>query len=54
MAEELPHLFVIADGLTVDDKILLDGLRKVKDGQEIEFEFVKPLDVMANLDLYAE
>lgn len=54
IAEELPHIYVISDGLSTDDKILLEGLRKVRNGQEIEFEFRDPAEVISDLDLYAE
>ncbi len=54
IAEEMPHLYAISNGLAPDDKILLEGLRKVKENQKIEFEFVKPERVLTDLDLYAE
>jgi membrane fusion protein (multidrug efflux system) len=54
VAEELPHLFAVADGIGENDRILLDGLRKVKDGETINTEFVAPEEVLADLDLYAE
>lgn len=37
---ELPHLFVVASGLTPKDHILLEGLRKVHKGDEIEAEHI--------------
>ncbi|MEO6953864.1 MAG: efflux RND transporter periplasmic adaptor subunit [Polyangia bacterium] len=46
---ELPHVFVIDRGLTVKDEILLDGLRKVRDGEKIETKHVDPNEVMAHL-----
>jgi len=42
---ELPHMFIIKQGLTVKDKILVDGLRKVKNGQHINGSF-KSLQVI--------
>lgn len=39
IGEELPHLYVVTSGLTAADKILLEGLGKVKDGDKIENEF---------------
>ncbi len=50
---ELPHIFIVS-GITPKDKILLSGLRKVQDGQKIEYKFLPPEKVLANLDLYAE
>lgn len=54
VAAELPHLYVVKDGLKEDDRILLEGLRKVRNGQKIEGKFVPPGQVIAGLDLYAE
>lgn len=54
IAYELPHIFVIKDGLKASDKILIEGLRMVKDGDKINAELVKPESVISNLDLYAE
>ena len=54
IASELPHLYVISDGITEEDKILLEGLRKVRNGDEIEYEFEEPEKVINHLQLYAE
>ena len=51
---ELQHLFVVNSGLKQDDRILLEGLRKVKDKDKVDFEFTPPDSVMKHLDLYAE
>lgn len=51
---ELPHIFVIKDGLSVDDKILLEGIRLVKENEKIEYKLEKPEYVMSHLELYAE
>ena len=54
VGDEMPHLYVITDGLKPKDKILLEGLRKVKENDTITAEFVNPDKVLAQLDLYAE
>lgn len=54
IAAELPHIFAISSGLSEGDKILLEGLRLVKENEKIEFEFVKPQSVLSHLELYAE
>jgi membrane fusion protein (multidrug efflux system) len=54
IAEELPHLYIVQSGLEPTDKILLEGLRKVRNGQEVEVEFQKPEKVLADLYLHAE
>jgi membrane fusion protein (multidrug efflux system) len=51
---EMPHLFAVKSGLEEGDKILLEGLRKVKSGDKIEWEFQTPDKVLASLELYAE
>lgn len=35
---ELPHLYVISKGIAKSDKILLEGLRKVKNNQKIHYK----------------
>ncbi len=37
---EMPHLFAVKKGLTTKDKILIEGLRKVKNKQKVNYEFV--------------
>lgn len=52
---EMPHLYVVSEGLNSGDKILLDGLRKVKNGDKISCEFADPKKVFAELhELHAE
>lgn len=50
----MPDLFVVDSGLSENDKILLEGIQKVKDDERIDFDFVSPREVMAHLRLYAE
>jgi membrane fusion protein (multidrug efflux system) len=54
IAAELPHIFIVASGLNSTDKILLEGLRQVKENDKIEYSFAKPDSVISNLSLYAE
>lgn len=54
IAVELPHIYAVKDGLLETDKILLEGLRLVREGDEIHSEFLKPRLVLTQLDLYAE
>lgn len=54
IAAELPHIFAINEGLSVDDKILLEGIRLVKENEKIEYKLEKPEYVMSHLELYAE
>lgn len=52
--EELPHLFVVKEGLDETDKFILDGIRLVKEGEEVTYDFLNPKEVITSLDLYAE
>jgi membrane fusion protein (multidrug efflux system) len=51
---ELDDLFVIDKGIDVNDKIVLEGTREVRDGEKLRFEDVKPEQVVANLKYHAE
>ncbi len=50
----LPDLFVIQSGLAVTDKILLEGVQKVKDGDKVNAEMKDPREVLEHLRLKAE
>jgi membrane fusion protein, multidrug efflux system len=50
----LPDLFVIDNGLIEGDRILLEGVQKVKDDDKIAFEFEPPAEVISHLRLKAE
>ncbi len=54
IAAEMPDLYVIKGGLGEQDRILLEGLRKVKDNDKIAFEYREPKNVLAHLRVYAE
>jgi len=54
IAAELPHIYVVQDGLAKDDKILLEGLRLVRENEKIHAKFLEPSTVMSQLNLYAE
>lgn len=54
IAAEMPHLYVVSGGINEDDQILLEGLRLVKEGDEIATEFVEPKKAITGLNLYAE
>jgi membrane fusion protein (multidrug efflux system) len=47
----LPNLYMVDGGLSKDDKILLEGIQKVKEDDKIEYEYVDPKDVIHNLQL---
>lgn len=54
IAAEMPHIYAIENGLKEDEKILLEGLRLVRENDSIEYQFVKPITALSELDLYAE
>jgi membrane fusion protein (multidrug efflux system) len=51
---ELDDIFVVKKGLGVDDKIVLEGVRQVRDGDKVEYEDRNPEKVLANLKYRAE
>lgn len=51
---EIPDLYVIKSGVTPNDKILLDGVQKVKENEKIKFEYLAPKEVINHLRLKAE
>lgn len=54
IAGEMPDLYAIKDGLTPNDKIIIEGIRKVKNNERIKFEYQDPKTVMANLKVAVE
>ncbi len=54
IAAELPHIYIIQGGLEESDKVLLEGLRLVRENDEIHYEFVEPVEALSHLELYAE
>lgn len=55
VGKEMPHLYQVVDGLTTNDKVLVEGLRKVKNGQHIQVDFVTQNHILAQLQqLHAE
>ncbi|RJE71915.1 MULTISPECIES: efflux RND transporter periplasmic adaptor subunit [Reichenbachiella] len=51
---EMSDLFVIDSGLDEGDKILLEGLRLVRNNDKINYEFKEPKEVISHLRLHAE
>lgn len=54
IASEMPDLYVVKDGLNENDRILLEGIRKVKDNDKIEYEYEAPKTVFPKLKVYVE
>ncbi len=51
---ELPDLYVVASGLQQGEKIVFDGVQKVKDDEKINFKFIEPKQALSQLQLKAE
>ena len=51
---ELEDRYVIKSGIGVDDKIILEGIRQVRDGDKVEYEDREPEQVAENLKYHAE
>lgn len=52
---EMPHMYVVTEGLNENDKILVEGLRKVKNNDTIKYEFEHQNKIIAELEhLHAE
>ena len=51
---EQDDIFVISEGLNESDKIIFEGIRQVRDGDHIEFDFHDPHEALKNLKYHAE
>ena len=53
--EEVEDLFIISPGVSVDDKIFLEGMRQARDGLKAgDSKFVEPEVAFKDLKLKAE
>lgn len=52
---EMPHMYVVTEGLEESDKILVEGLRKVKNNETIHYQFQSMDKIISELEnLHAE
>ncbi|HEY0177765.1 MAG TPA: efflux RND transporter periplasmic adaptor subunit, partial [Pedobacter sp.] len=54
VASEMPDLYIVSGGITENDKILLEGVQKVKDDEKIKYEYQAPQTLISHLRLRAE
>lgn len=54
IASEMPDVYIIKEGLKENERILLEGIRKVKDGDKITFTYEDPKTVLPKLRVYVE
>lgn len=50
----LDDIFVLQEGVDTHDKIVLEGVRQLRDGDEFEYEFMPPEKALSNLKYHAE
>jgi membrane fusion protein (multidrug efflux system) len=54
IVSEMPDLYIVGSGISAKDKILLEGVQKVKDDDKITVEYHSPKEVISGLRLKAE
>ena len=55
VVEEVEDLFIISSGVSVDDRIIFEGMRQARDGDKAgEYNFEKPESAFKDLKLKAE
>lgn len=55
IGSEIPHLYAVVKGLNESDQIIIEGIRKVKNGQKIKTRFVPQKEIIKELkNLHAE
>jgi len=50
----MPDIYVLKDGLNENERILLEGIRKVKDNDKIIYDYEDAKKVISNLKVYVE
>jgi membrane fusion protein (multidrug efflux system) len=51
---ELEDLFVVKRGIELGDKIIFEGIRQVRDGDKIEYDFRQPDEILSQLKNQAQ
>jgi len=54
ISSEIPDLYIIKKGLTEKERIIVEGIRKVKNEQAIEYNYEAPEKILARLEVYSE
>jgi membrane fusion protein (multidrug efflux system) len=52
--DEKDDVYMIKDGIGVNDRIIFEGIRQVRDGDHVEYEFESPEKILGNLKFHAE
>lgn len=51
---ELPHVFIVNNGVSASDRILLEGIKRVRDNDKIQVRVIGADSAIAQLQLHAE
>lgn len=54
IAAEIPDLYVVKKGVSKNDRILVEGIRKVTNGQKISYTYERPEKLIKQLNVYVE
>lgn len=54
IAGEMPDLYVLSSGLKESEKILLEGIRKVRNNEKVKYRYQDPKQVLKHLNVYVE
>jgi membrane fusion protein (multidrug efflux system) len=54
VSHELDDIFVVGSGLEESDRLVLEGVRQVHEGEHLEFEVRSPDEALSNLKWHAE
>ena len=54
IALELEDLFVVKRGIELGDKIIFEGIRQVRDGDKIEYDYRQPEEILSHLKNQAQ
>ena len=54
IATELPDLYILKDGVSENERIVLEGIRKVTDNDKITYTYEDPKAVIKSLNVYVE
>lgn len=54
IASELPDIYIVKDGIAENERLVLEGIRKIKDGDKITYVYEDPKTVLPKLKVYVE
>ena len=51
---EKDDIFIVKSGLNVNDKLVVDGIQLIRDGEKVEAEYQEPDEILGHLKYHAE